>query len=107
MNLEISRREWLRNEGMIASRLLRPRDGKRCCVGIYCRALGISDSVLWDRSWPCVGELEFPTWLTEGPDIFTDNLAVTNDLPGLTEDDREYQIAAVFARHGVVVTFVD
>jgi hypothetical protein len=54
MKLVIDRSMWLHGEGIVGgeSSLLRTRDGKRCCLGFYCAALGVPDEDLADRPMP-------------------------------------------------------
>lgn len=129
MKLEINRAEWLRGEKH-ESCLLRDIDGKRCCLGIYGRALGIPDHVMLDAGQPerpkedeedpsdpddlaCTGKSElWPDWLAIAvgtPDRPTDEwrLISTNDDPDMSGEEREKMIASLFARHDVEVTFVD
>lgn len=40
MKLVIDRSKWLQGEASVVSMLLRPQDGKMCCLGFYCLALG-------------------------------------------------------------------
>jgi len=46
--LVINRQTWLRGTGGAISRLYR-EDGKRCCLGFYCKNHGISDELLEDQ----------------------------------------------------------
>jgi hypothetical protein len=55
MKFVIDRSKWLRGEGTGDSFLLRPSDGKMCCVGQMCKQLGVSDDIL--RSRKSVGHL--------------------------------------------------
>lgn len=101
----IDRREWLRGEGPRVSFLLRPEDNKRCCVGIYLRASGVSDGELRGR---CSVEDVRDTigsdhWLIAD----ADTLCQINDYRFSPEAERETKIEAVFARHGVTVRFKD
>lgn len=116
----IKRSEWLRGEGTIPSRLLRIKDNKRCCVGIYARALGVPDAQLRDVGWPVHLSRYSPTqmcwtlapedeayWLV-APErgIQERTLSMTNDKAA-EESGRECRIAAIFAKHDITVTFED
>jgi hypothetical protein len=116
MKLEINRAEWLRGEGGSDSALLRERDNKKCCLGFFAKALGATDDDIRDIAEP--GESStcapWPAWvLTEDDDgsmVSSDAISALiqiNDGQKLLERDREERIAAIFARHGVEVTFVD
>lgn len=107
----IKRSEWLRGEGAIESALLRPRDGKRCCVGIYARACGVGDNAIANFFWPgdrdcesnmCGWVLPGSHWLHQ-----VDGLVTANDSIYLDESEREHHIARIFADHGITVTFED
>lgn len=108
----IKRSEWLRGEGNSVSRLLRSTDLKRCCVGIYARACGIPDPAIIDMGWPNVGSERInggfrwrvpeTHWLAQ-----LNNLAGVNDDEGSSSGARESTIAAIFAKHGITVTFED
>lgn len=50
MEFIIDRTLWLRGEGPTRSRLLRPSDGKMCCVGQMCKQLGLTDNDISDVS---------------------------------------------------------
>ena len=113
MDLIIDRNEWLRGEGGIKSFLLRESDGKRCCVGIYARALGVPDNQILNCPWPRQGSSSVESvwradeadWLIPGVDQLY-SLGGINDAY-IDETDREGQIAAIFAEHGVNVSFIN
>lgn len=90
------------------SRLLRREDGKRCCVGIYLKACGMSDSQLLDLTTAdqLVGLLPVEAqWLQRnGVNL---PLYQLNDSVSIIKASREAQIATEFAEHGVIVTFTD
>lgn len=109
----ISRKKWLRGESSTHSYLLRPEDGKQCCVGIFLTACGTPAEDLLSQK---VAErtMRAPEWLTdrnafgtEMPKKDVDHLYTLNDSPKLPEDVREAEIAAIFARNGVTVSFED
>lgn len=117
MNLIINRAEWLRGEGPDDSFLLRTKDNKRCCVGIYLRELGVPDSVLSGMGaadQPRVADkLDPEHWLLSDDHTATE-LYDTNDTEIQPDSDdpiyrdeseREAKIARLFAKHGVFVTF--
>jgi len=105
----ISRKEWLRGEGMRNSALLRKSDGKRCCVGIFARACGAPDASIIDRVWPRRWDRWAPEWLFQEEEFFEsyDSLAAVNDKTDLPDAERERVIAAMFAAQGITVTFTD
>jgi hypothetical protein len=105
----IRRSVWLRGEGPMNSMLLRPSDGKQCCVGIYLSACGVPNEALEHRpnatSVTTVKDL-IPTWLLVSS-ITVNWLYRRNDAPYLHDGDREAGIQHLFAEAGVKVTFVD
>ena len=111
----IKRSEWLRGEGVERSYLLRGSDGKRCCVGIYARALGIPDSAIRGFSWPYSGgQIRNPcAWDTDDSEaswlnsLSADTLSVENDDKFTSDPEREIAIANIFANVGITVTFED
>lgn len=48
----VSRAKWLRGEGVHNSFLLRPRDGKMCCLGQIAQQCGYTDEQLLDVRGP-------------------------------------------------------
>ena len=98
MNFVIRRDEWLRGEGFNQSSLLRTRDGKRCCIGIYGRALGIPDEDMRDVPAAPVNDPRWPQWIGDG-------IYEANDQIGLDEERREARITKIFGKHGDSVVF--
>ncbi len=45
-SFEIDRATWLHGEGSLGSYLLRPSDGKMCCLGFLAKASGVSQTDL-------------------------------------------------------------
>ena len=114
MKLIIDRKIWFRGT---TSRLL-AEDGRRCCVGIYCAALGVPDEAI--RNGRTVDELDkqedvdsikrLAPWLS-GVDIGgnylnAEKLYLTNDAANISERKREQLISRTFADNGVEVEFV-
>lgn len=115
MKLTIDRTKWLRGEGTGNSALLREKDGKMCCVGFYCLALGKTKEEISERKWPLKTWPEF-AWLVRQEDTLRrpndetcDNNGVTlwklNDNPEV--ENREARIAEAFAKNGVEVEFIN
>lgn len=105
--LEIDRKIWLRGEGPTHSSLLRSRDKRQCCIGIYLSACGVPPCQLLDRGEPYPGSLpDEADWL---------GMRDENALPlfRLNDDEkfddvyREEKIRDEFIKHGVEVTFVN
>lgn len=94
-----------------------PNEGKRCCLGFYCSALGVPDDRL-DCGMPIAihgTTVELPIWLMEdnGSDGSSDveELVKCNDRAGkytkLTDEEREAKIVELFAKHDVHVEFIN
>lgn len=117
--LIIDRNEWLRGEGSDASYLLRATDGKMCCLGIYalscgltkdmirsCRApTSVSRSVLFDNG-PTPRSLfeEKAPWLFDDSEEVAELIDINDEG---CKSTREANLAAIFARHGVEVEFIN
>jgi hypothetical protein len=114
MKLIIDRNTWLRGVGAANSYLLRPEDGKKCCIGILCSALGVSDNEMFNMrgSQRLINSELLPAWLNP-PDTYgyvvgdLFDAYNTNDDIELTEDEREQHVAEIFARHDIEVEFVN
>lgn len=127
MKLVISRKRWLRGEGEDESKLYRSSDRKMCCLGFYCRKLGLKVSEIKDITDPkalvlystpsrrkeLLKQKIIPEWLLEndgGSDveqaIYFNDLEVS-EFPEKTEKSREKRIKNIFAQHGVEVEFKD
>lgn len=105
----ISRTEWLRGEGGNDSCLLRDDDQKRCCVGIYAKALGVHDDDVREGDWPESPDCSWQVSHTEAEWLLdlTDTLMQANDDETADESGREQRVAAIFAAQGITVTFID
>ena len=123
MKLTIDRERWLRGEGSTNSKLLRLSDGKMCCLGFYCIALGLSqeqirevnspigvaDKLLAKGIWMVapVSSEELSGGVRRDVDIGAGNLMEINDSVIEMPDKREKLIAEEFVKHGVNVEFVN
>lgn len=113
MKLIIDRKTWLRGEGSAASFLRRSEDGKQCCLGFYCRAVGLSLGQITDNHSPWGAahnencENLLPGWLINSYEqdnsLDCQSLMDINDEPGLK--DREEKIKEIFALHDVQISF--
>ena len=98
-------------------------EGKMCCIGIFCKALGLKDESLLGIGFPADLETKEQKGLYEklhgGTGAFllyeddgyyrdsdaTNSLTEINDDKGITEKEREKEIAALFGANGVEVKF--
>ena len=120
MILTIQRSKWLRGNDGDGSCLL-DNDGKMCCLGFYAKALGAEDSQIFAVTIPqdcdsperekIFSERSGGRWILSedgaGDSHDAVELIVQNDSNYLTEEEREWSIQELFARHGVEVVFVD
>ena len=106
---------WLHSEGASDSFLLRTKDGKRCCLGIYLQDnYGISPAHLQGRSSPsqlpeAIKE-NLPAWLfcSSTDSDLVERLMVANDTPTIpSERGVRLAIASFFAEVGVAVEFTE
>ena len=122
MKLTIDRERWLRGEGSTNSKLLRLSDGKMCCLGFYCIALGLSQEQIREVNSPIGVADKLPTkgiWMVapassgelsggvSDVDIGAGNLIEINDSVREMPDKREKLIAEEFVKYGVDVEFVN
>lgn len=108
MKFTIDRQKWLRGEGGMYSYLLRPSDGKQCCVGMYLEHCGVTTSELKGKaviSELCATITPSAGWLmNQSP---RNELYSTNDDRELSDAERERDIAKYFATVGVEVEFIN
>lgn len=129
--LIIDREIWLRGESH-DSALLRPRDGKRCCLGFYCQMLGATDEEMLDVAspkglHPSVQKRLglYSSWFYDNENnpfspvsrdlwdaiSFNDRkvglLLMTGWEERMTEELREKLLTDIFARHNVSVVFIN
>lgn len=104
--LVIDRSKWLRGEGGGDSCLLRPSDGKMCCLGFVGLACGLTAKELTNKSAPLdVPSSLWPDFLqqTDGSDRFVE----INDDEHISDVVREADLRLEFEKHGVRVEFID
>lgn len=120
MKLVIDRTKWARGGGEDeASFLLRTEDNKMCCLGFYCLAQGVSQSVIANVFSPgavCVDDSDFFENLkklvrikTDGPhnnDICNKMMEV-NDVSSFGDDVRETKLTKLFEKIDIDVEFVN
>jgi hypothetical protein len=116
MKLIIDRNKWLRGEGFEASKLLRPADGKMCCLGMLALQSGATEDQISGRASPRkASEVAWPKGLTT-QDRDVDGLGLTdtcnllmeiNDQYGITNDQREQDLVEIFQSIDIEVEFVN
>lgn len=133
--LIIDRKTWLHGEGISFSSLLRTTDRKRCCLGFYCKYLGVSDDEMLGIGHPSFLSRHvqercglYNSWFYYPQDKvkcnppmpiadafnlvrYNDRERGTNigeqDKTPITEAYREQKIAEIFAQYGIDVRFVN
>ena len=121
MEFQIDRKTWLHGEGSKASYLLRKEDGKKCCLGFFCNALGISDDIILNKKSPDgVGTAKIHPFFNNKYDTFKSlilnnvdtfkSLILNNDEEDETDfvdESREHRITRLFDEMGVKVEFIN
>ncbi len=118
MKLVIDRKKWLRGDGR-DSYLIRPSDGKQCCLGFLGLACGYEPADLHARLSPLstfesekdnkwcipVGNKDAATNGEEMHSAIILELTRINDHMYMKDNDREEKLTEAFASVGVEVTF--
>lgn len=108
--LTIDRKIWLRGEGSVRSKLLRPEDQKRCCIGIYLESCSVPKETLLNKG-TYYGIAQWGVLLPEETAWLHSYVAqafyTTNDDQTLTEEEREQKLTALFAGQGIEVEFIN
>lgn len=129
--LIIDRSRWMRrsSEKDPSGLLLDPSSGKMCCLGFYCKSLGLKeeeiscigmpadlDKVDLDKSW--LIQKDFNDEYYDSDEDICDEflyrdslnanlLAGINDNPNFSDEEKERKIKEIFRQNGVEVEFVD
>lgn len=119
MTFTVHRPDWYRGQGNKNSRLRR-EDGTMCCLGFYCLATGVAEEDLKDVPFPShidhnasndslcwLQEQEETTGSVFEGDDYEHIIGGINDATEQTEEWREAQLTAQFAKHGITVIFTD
>lgn len=112
--LTIQRSKWLRGEGSKVSRMLRPSDGRMCCLGQEALAFGVPESCLLDQftprqvMGPPAAESYYQRMRPISADLLWDAMKL-NDSPDLDDDERESRLIPLLKQIGGYdrVEFVD
>ncbi len=110
----VYRDRWLRGEGATHSQLQRESDNKRCCLGFYCLAAGVSEEAIIGKGNPGAlacsldRDLLHPA-LTDGAleDFALPKIMGTNDDVRLADGTREALLIQQFRAIGITVKFAD
>jgi hypothetical protein len=100
----VDRRKWYRGRRGDYSRL-RLRDGRMCCLGFACRAVGLKAKDITDVGIPKHLSIELqPSWAT---DVAIGHMVDTNDDDNLSERQREAALKRSGRQVGLRLTFVN
>ncbi len=118
----VDRSKWLRGEGTVNSMLLRPSDGKMCCLGFVCLALGRTEEDIRELKSPAdrhgsdfdraghgtvlLAAASYNGTTAEMPDAVGRAMEV-NDSKWIHEDEREVTIINALSQLGIDIEFVD
>lgn len=130
----IDRLLWLRGEGSDASRLIRPCDGKKCCLGFAGEQCGMSSDDLLDKEYftcddPVPEALKFlvdniknlPTSHAAFTLMIANDIKLGEDCPNdhefpgngkpfepfQSESEREAFLTREFLKHGIEIEFIN
>ncbi len=118
MRFEVKRSEWYRGWVSESALLVVPDkraedepDKKRCCLGFFANACGISDEQILDRQEPAgvpkvVSDFANQDWNNLDSTLSGDMMSV-NDDENLSDKDREERLIVLFGRAGHEIVFVD
>lgn len=116
MKYIIDRTRWLRGEGGMVSRLLRYKDGKMCCLGQIATQCGIPTHLIESACTPSESTQlrlsPWPAWMLDpelGRSETTDcrKAMDVNDDKETTDAVKEDALAAIFAKHGDELEFIN
>ena len=117
----IDRALWLRGGGAKSTSCLLNDEGKRCCLGFYGKACGLTDGMQLHTADPEQLDLASKkalgvagaSWLFQEDEYrntnsgTTNNLIFENDSRYSTDEKREAVITRIFAENGITVTFIN
>ncbi len=121
LKVVVERSKWLRGEGWEKSKLLRSKDGKMCCLGFACLAMGATTVQISDMNSPTMacnmgGVLELPMLTMVGADhpsrrlvnkAPVDEAMMVNDERFTSESAREAKLTELLAQVDIDLEFVD
>lgn len=111
--LVIDRKKWGRTA--TGGNLLN-NEGKMCCLGFQCRAVGFKPKEIRGKGMPAdvdvsAKRLQKVAWLVDGSEgnstVVAEKLALINDDWDTTDKQKEKAITKLFANNGIEVTFIN
>lgn len=111
MTYTITRSTWLRGEGANLSKLLRPTDGKQCCLGQVALQCGNTPKQILDirTLFRAITEKSatFPEWLTINDHSAAQIAYDINDDQHTSDSEKEDALTRLFAANGQELMFID
>jgi hypothetical protein len=102
----IDRKIWLRADTK-ESMLLRERDSKMCCVGIFCKTiLGMPDNILKNNGTVMELPEKFSDMWTLSNDDWLDNVYLSNDRVE-PDEKKEASLTEYFKEIGYELKFIN
>ena len=110
--LVIDRKKWNGNPKFMSESIGLSEKGKRCCLGHWAKACGVSDRKMEHCGMPdeIPMDMEVPLCISPYKDTnsaFARRMQKVNDSMRLSMEEKESKIKIGFAKHGVKVTFVN
>lgn len=118
----VSRRKWARGGANTpyGSYLYLKDTRKMCCLGFFCNQMGIPKKDMNDlgdpaeiinakKEWEDIPYLVVQDTYTERAEnsSLANNAIQLNDLPNISEKEREERLKGLFAQHGIELEFFD
>jgi len=118
-DFSVDRTKWVRGRRReFGATGLLNRQGNLCCLGHYCQQLGVPDVYLYGRGNPAPaaedaaedGDYEIPGLVQwhggrAHATLLTRCAVRVNDDPSISDAERERELSALFASHGIKVEF--
>ena len=105
MKFQLKKSKWLRGEGCDASRLLRPFDGKMCCMGQLAHRLRVPLRDLRDTSM--LDELDTVGRLSKLAECDANACYFINDDTATTDAQKIRELRPILAKHGIELEVVE
>ena len=106
----VDRKTWWRGKGGAGSRLMRPEDGKKCCIGFFAHQIcGLKKDELEECPY-LPTEAQIKLGLHADPfssTIASQSIYRTNDEIDMSDEIREEKLTKLFAQHGYAVRFIN
>lgn len=112
IEVTIDRKKWLHGEGTTKSKLLRKSDGKMCCIGFTCLAVGLKPQNIMEKRaitrFPTPDDIAIPKTYPKSKIILSllaEAYATNDRITYSSEQAREEDIVYILAKIGFKATF--